>query len=76
MARQKGKIVININDIVGKCFGKLEVVSYSGMRYDNTKGGPRLRHWYNCLREGVWVVIQRGQIMREEHHDGNKDAKQ
>lgn len=73
MARQRGSIVIDTNDIVGKCFGKLEVVSYSCMKYDSTKGGLRLRHWYNCFRDGTLVVIQRGQILHSkgERHNGN-----
>lgn len=60
------KVRINVNDIVGQCLGKYEVVGYQGMRYSYTKGGPRLRHWYNCKRQdGSCKAIQRGQILRE-----------
>lgn len=77
MARQKGEIQIDTNDIVGKCFGKLEVVSYHSMKYDSTKGGARLRHWYTCFEtKKGYRVIQRGQIVQEgRRYNGNKDAK-
>ena len=34
MARkQKGKVLINVNDIIGKRLGKLEVIGYAGHHY-------------------------------------------
>lgn len=45
---KKGKILINVNDIIGKCFDKLEVTNYFGNRYSHTRGGERLRHFYMC----------------------------
>lgn len=63
MARRKGQVVIDKNDIVGKCLGKYQVDGYSGMRYDQTAGGERLRHWYNCTRDGKTITVQRGQIL-------------
>ena len=46
MARkQKGKVLINVNDIIGKRLGKLEVISYVGHHYDATLGGDRMRHY-------------------------------
>ena len=35
MARkQKGKVLINVNDIIGKRLGKLEVISYAAHHYE------------------------------------------
>lgn len=33
MSKQKGKILINVNDVIGKHLGKLEVISYAGHHY-------------------------------------------
>ena len=63
MARLKGIVRIDRQDIVGKCLGKFEVVSYNSMKYDSTRGGMKMRHWYNCIRDGQMVVVQRGQIL-------------
>lgn len=61
---KKGTIWIDKQDIVGQYLGKYKVVSYSGMYYDNTKGGLRLRHWYNCARDnGIVKFVQRGQLL-------------
>jgi len=35
---KRGKVLINVNDIIGKRLGKLEVISYAG-----NKGGRRGR---------------------------------
>lgn len=73
----KGKVRIDVNDIVGQCLGKYEVVSYSGFHYDSTRGGQRLRHWYRCLKHGnepECKDIQRGQLqqyIRRGDCDGN-----
>lgn len=67
MARQRGQIVIDRYDIVGKCFGELEVVSYRGAKYDCTAGGERLRHYYNCIDgKGKNRIVQRGNILKED----------
>lgn len=55
---------IDPQDIVGQCFGKFEVISYNGYRRDNTNGGVRVRHWYECVRNNQQVAIQRGQVLR------------
>ncbi len=39
---KKGKIYIDVNDIIGKRLGKLEVISYEGYRRDRTRRGNRL----------------------------------
>lgn len=57
----KGKTLINVNDIIGKRLGKLEVISYVGHRYDKTLGGDRMRHYYRVHCDcGVEKTIQRG----------------
>ena len=45
MAKQRGKVLINVNDIIGKRLGKLEVISYVGHHYDVTHGGDRMRDY-------------------------------
>lgn len=35
----KGKVRIDVNDLVGKSIGQLEVKSYGGQWYENTAGG-------------------------------------
>lgn len=45
MSKQKGKLLINVNDIIGKRLGKLEVISYAGHHYDMTLGGERMCHY-------------------------------
>lgn len=68
----KRKIRIDQQDIVGQYLGKYRVVSYSGMRYDITKGGPRLRHWYNCIdNNGRQKSVQRGQLLYSKAKGGN-----
>lgn len=76
MGRPKGKLSIDPQDIVGKCFGKFIVIGYSGMKYDSTRGGERLRHWYTCIKDGVLVIVRRGRIMGGKEHNGYKDASQ
>lgn len=66
---KKGKILINVNDIIGKRLGKLEVISYAGNRYDITLGGERMRHYYMVKCDcGTIKPIQRGQITSEIVH--------
>ena len=83
--REKGKILINVHDIIGKRLGKLEVVSYTGHSYSNTKGGDKMRHYYVCQCEcGNEHTIQRAQALNETIkscgcgrwiRNGNKDEK-
>lgn len=66
---QKGKILINVNDIIGKRLGKLEVIAYFGYTYSHTAGGDRLRHYYFVRCEcGRVVVAQRGPLMNDHVH--------
>lgn len=63
MPRQKGKVLINVNDIIGKRLGKLEVIGYVGHYYDATLGGDRMRHYYRVYCEcGTTKIVQRGQL--------------
>ena len=60
----RGKIQINVNDIIGKRLGKLEVISYAGHRYDNTKGGEKMRHCYVVKCDcGTEKTITRGPLV-------------
>ena len=66
---QKGKIRINVNDIIGKRLGKLEVIRYYGHAYSTTRGGDKLRHYYWCQCEcGKVHLTQRGQVKNEIIH--------
>ena len=67
--RRKGKVLINVNDIIGKRLGKLEVISYIGNRYDTTLGGERMRHHYMVKCDcGTIKPVQRGQLVSEIVH--------
>ena len=69
MSKRKGKVLINVNDIIGKRLGKLEVISYVGYRYDETLGGDRMRHYYRVHCEcGTTKIVQRGQITSDNVH--------
>lgn len=66
---KRGTVLINTNDIIGKQLGKLNVVSYNGSYYDDTKGGERMRHSYVCECScGRIKIIQRGQLTSEHVH--------
>lgn len=63
---KKGKVRIDIYDVIGKRLGKLTVIGYHHCTYDNTKGGQRMRHYYLCRCDcGTIKVVQRGQITSE-----------
>ena len=67
--RRKGKVLINIDDVIGKRLGKLEVISYIGNRYDTTLGGERMRHHYMVKCDcGTIKPVQRGQLVSEIVH--------
>lgn len=60
---KKGKVLINVDDVIGKCLGKLKVISYEGCKYDATLGGDKMRHYYRVECEcGNVKLVQRGQI--------------
>lgn len=66
MGFRRGDILINTNDIVGKRLGRLLVIRYVGCQYDDTLGGPRLRHFYECKCDcGTIKMIQRNQLKNE-----------
>lgn len=65
----KGKILINVNDIIGERLGKLEVIGYHGRMYQTTKGGERIRHYYKVKCDcGKVKVIRRCQILNKTTH--------
>lgn len=60
MGRTKGKPTVNASDIVGKSFGKLQVIAYADWRYDYSSGGDRVRHSYSCKCDcGKEVIVRR-----------------
>ena len=66
---KRGKILINVNDIIGKRLGKLEVVKYAGFYYACTKGGYKMRHFYICKCEcGNSHLVQRGPLKNDKIH--------
>lgn len=66
---KKGKILINVDDIIGKRLGKLEVISYECNVYNSTHGGERMRHYYVCHCEcGVSKLVQRGPLLNNIVH--------
>ena len=67
--KRKGKVLINVNDIIGKRLGKLEVISYAGHNYDATLGGSRMRHYYKVHCDcGTTKIVQRGELTSEIVH--------
>lgn len=67
--RTKGKILINVNDIIGKRLGKLEVIKYYGHAYTITRGGDKMRHYYWCQCEcGNLHIVQRGPLKNNKVH--------
>lgn len=44
----KGRVLIDKNDIVGKYFGKLKVLKYDHYYYDISSSGRWMRHYYEC----------------------------
>ena len=66
---KRGKVLINVNDIIGKRLGKLEVIEYAGNCYDSTAGGERVRHYYRVKCDcGKIKLIQRGPLKNEIIH--------
>ena len=66
---KRGKVLINVNDIIGKRLGKLEVISYAGHHYDATNGGDKMRHYYRVHCEcGKIKIVQRGPLINETVH--------
>ena len=73
MSKQKGKILINVNDVIGKHLGKLVVISYAGHHYTSccsmTNKTQRMRHFYIVHCEcGTTKIVQRGQLTSEIVH--------
>lgn len=61
---RKGEIVVNVEDVIGKRLGKLEVISYAGHKMDITKGGKKIRHYYLVKCDcGNMNTIRRCQVM-------------
>lgn len=63
------KMRINPNDLVGKKFGRLTVISYAGYKDDINKTGRthiRKRHYYLCQCEcGNFTVLRRCTVISE-----------
>lgn len=81
----KGKVRIDTNDIVGKSFNKLKVISYEGHYYDTTRN-KKMRHLYKveCKMCGKTKLVQRNNIKvtyscgclreREKEKKGDKNG--
>lgn len=66
MTKAKGRVKIDVNDIIGKQVGLLKVLSYNGSYYSDTMGGPRVRHTYICeCKCGKIYPVQRGHLKNE-----------
>lgn len=64
MARKdKGKIRIDMNDIVGMKFNKLKVLEYNKHWYERTVAGDKTRHSYLCQCDCGNVVVVRRQCL-------------
>ena len=69
MSKAKGKVRINVNDIIGKRLGKLEVISYAGCNYTGHGEHERMRHYYKVHCDcGTDKVIRRSQITSDITH--------
>lgn len=63
------KIRINADDIIGKRLGKLTVVRYVGYYRDQTKGGIKVRHLYECVCDcGRTNVVRRSPLLCDIVH--------
>lgn len=66
---KKGKVLINVNDVIGKRLGKLEVIGYAGNYYDMTAAGEKMRHAYVVRCDcGTVKKVRRSQITSEIVH--------
>ena len=66
---KKGKIRINVEDIIGKRLGKLKVISYYGYVYTQTRGGSKMRHYYACQCDcGNVHYVERGPLKNNKIH--------
>ena len=66
---RKGKILIEVNDIIGKQSGRLTVRKYFGYVYSHTKGGLKMRHYYICdCSCGRMNIVERGPLLTEIVH--------
>lgn len=71
MARTKGMVTVNTSDIIGKSFGKLQVIAYENWRYDDSSAGCRVRHFYLCKCDcGKEVIVRRQCLL----NDGTKSC--
>lgn len=62
--RPKGKLLIDVNDIVGKRIGMLEVVRHEYYKYVTFKCGTRFKHYYLCKCDcGNITIVDRCQIL-------------
>ena len=67
MGCQRGKITINVNDIIGKRLGELKIVCYAGHKYDITSGGLRMRHYYVCRCScGQMKIVRRSSLKSDK----------
>lgn len=71
MSRLKGQLSIDPQDVVGQSLGKFDVVSYNGSVYEQTAGGAKLRHYYNCInKDGSERLARRSEVQSEMAKEG------
>lgn len=64
VGRPKGRLLININDIVGRRVGKLVVIKHEFYKYETSKCGTRLKHFYLCKCDcGKFAIVNRCQLL-------------
>jgi len=62
--RPRGRLSIDVNDVIGKRVGMLKVVKYAFYKRETSKCGTRLKHFYLCQCDcGNIVMIRRNQIL-------------
>lgn len=61
--KNKGKILINMCDIIGMTFGRLKVICYARHWYDTTVAGDKSRHSYLCKCSCDRLVVVRRQCL-------------
>ncbi len=69
MPKKKGSVRINVNDVIGKRLGSLQVVGYAGYRHEHTRCGTKMRHYYYVHCDcGTTKIIARDQIVGNNTH--------
>lgn len=61
---KKNELKVNVDDVIGKRLGKLEVISYAGFKLQMSGKVRKIRHYYLVKCDcGNTNIIRRCQIM-------------